>query len=234
MTRDETKVIIRAMKESYPNFNPKDLTGTVDVWSQMLIDYDYKNISKALQKYILSDSSGFAPSIGQIVGLIDMPISREPLEAWSLVRKAICNGTYHSEEEFAKLPAEIQTAIGSAANLKEMAQMDVDVVESVEQSHFIRSYQTVLKRLDEERRLPNQFKSYTQQIAEKIQEHKAIEVKEEVTEEPVKVDDNRESLTEMVKQRMEKRKREREIGSQDKWRDIHTEDEGDTKRQASI
>lgn len=234
MTRDETKIIIRAMSASYPNFNPKDLSGTVDIWSQMLIEYDYKDISKALQKYILSDSSGFAPSIGQIVGLIDMPISREPLEAWSLVRKAICNGTYHSEEEFAKLPAEIQTAIGSAANLKEMAQMDVDVVESVEQSHFIRSYQTVLKRLDEERRLPNQFKSYTQQIAEKIQEHKAIEVKEEVTEEPVKVDDNRESLTEMVKQRMEKRKREREIGSQDKWRDIHTEDEGDTKRQASI
>lgn len=234
MTRDETKVIIRAMKESYPNFNPKDLSGTVDVWSQMLIDYDYKNISKALQKYILSDSSGFAPSIGQIVGLIDMPMNREPLEAWDLVRKAISNSLYNANEEYDKLPIECQKAIGSPANLKEMAQMDKNTVESVEQSHFIRSYQTVLKRLDEERRLPNQFKSYTQQIAEKIKEHKAIEVKEEVIEEPVKVDDNRESLTEMVRQRMEKRKREREIGSQDKWRDIYTEDESDTQRQTSI
>ena len=208
MTRDETKIIIRAMSASYPNFNPKDLSGTVDIWSQMLIDYDYKDISKALQKYILSDSSGFAPSIGQIVGLIDMPMNREPLEAWDLVRKAISNSIYNAEEEYNKLPIECQKAIGSTANLKEMAQMDKNTVESVEQSHFIRSYQTVLKRLDEERRLPNQFKSYTQQIAEKIKEHKAIEVKEEQKEEPIVIDPNRESLVDLVERKIKERRNE--------------------------
>lgn len=207
MTRDETKLIVRVITESYPNFNPRDLSGTVNIWSQMLLDYEYKDISKALQKYILSDSSGFAPSIGQIVGLIDAPISKEPLEAWSLVRKAICNGTYHSEEEFAKLPAEIQTAIGSAANLKEMAQMDVDVVESVEQSHFIRSYQAVIKRMDEEKRIPEKYRSYTAQIAQKIQDHKAIEVKEEKIE-PIKVDLNRESLVDLVERKIKERRNE--------------------------
>ena len=222
MTRDETKVIIRAMKESFPNYNPKDLSGTVDIWSQMLIDYDYLLISKALHKYILSDTSGFAPSIGQLVGLIDAPINLEPLEAWDLVRKAIRNGYYFAEQEYSKLPIECQKAIGSPANLKEMALMPTDTVESVEQSHFIRSYQAVLKRMDEERRLPNQFRNYTNQIEAKMQEHKAIEVKEEVKEEEVKFDPNRESLTEMVRKRMEQKKRERKTGSQDKWRDIHT------------
>lgn len=228
MTRDETKVIIRAISASYPNFNPKDLSGTVDIWSQMLIEYDYPTISKALQKYILSDASGFAPSIGQVIGMIDAPASREPLEAWDLVRKAIHNGYYFAEQEFNKLPIECQKAIGSPANLKEMASMPTETVESVEQSHFIRSYQAVLKRMEEEKRLPQNMRDYTHQIAEKMQERKAIEVKEEVTEEDVKIDPNRESLTEMVRKRMEQRKRERENGSQDKWRDIHTTIESDS------
>lgn len=228
MTRDETKVIIRAIKESFPNYNPNDLTGTVDIWSQMLIDYDYLLISKALHKYILSNTSGFAPSIGQLVGLIETPVSLEPLEAWGLVRKAIRNGYYFAEQEFNKLPIECQKAIGSPANLKEMALMPSDTVESVEQSHFIRSYQSVIKRMDEEKRLPQNMRDYTHQIADNMQEHIAIEVKEEVTEEDVKFDPNRESLTEMVRKRMEQKKRERESGSQDKWRDIHTEVESDS------
>lgn len=208
MTRDETKIIIRAMSASYPNFNPKDLSGTVDIWSQILIDYEYPLISKALQKYILSDTSGFAPSIGQLIGMIDAPISREPLEAWSLVRKAIGNSTYNADEEFAKLPAECQAAIGSAANLKELAAMDSDTVESVEQSHFIRSYQTVIKRMEEEKRIPAQLRTYTNQIAQKMQERKSLPVKEEITEEHVKVDCEPGAMVEMVKRRMQEKKHE--------------------------
>ena len=207
MTRDETKVIIRAISASYPNFSPKDLTGTVDVWSQMLIDYNYMDISKALQKYILSDTSGFAPSIGQIVGLIDAPVSREPLEAWGLVRKAISNGYYNSEQEFNNLPIECQKAIGSPANLKEMAQMDTETVESVEQSHFIRSYQTVIRRMDEEKRIPDALRNYTHQIAQSM-ERKAIETKEDPPEQPFVVDQNRESLVDIVERKLKERRNE--------------------------
>ena len=222
MDKNEVKNIIGAIMASYPNYKPADMAFTVATWTSMLADYDYPTISKALQKFIMTDTSGFAPSIGQVLGMIDMPVNREPLEAWDLVRKAIRNGYYFAEQEYSKLPIECQKAIGSPANLKEMALMPTDTVESVEQSHFIRSYQAVLKRMDEERRLPNQFRNYTNQIEAKMQEHKAIEVKEEVKEEEVKFDPNRESLTEMVRKRMEQKKRERKTGSQDKWRDIHT------------
>lgn len=205
MTKDEVKRIILGMISSYPNYKPVDMAMTVDTWQAMLEDYDYPTISKALQRYIMTDTTGFAPSIGQIIGMIVTEPSREPLEAWSLVRKAICNATYHADEEYAKLPAECQKAIGSPQNLKEMAQMDTDVVESVEQSHFIRSYQAVIKKMDDEKRLPKQMRSYTQQIAERMQRPKAIETKE-VKEESAEIDPNRESLVEMVKRRMEEKR----------------------------
>lgn len=205
MEREEIKNIIAHMMAAYPNYKPNDLKFMVDKWTEMLKDYQYDVFKKALDKYILSDSTGFAPSIGQIIGMIDVPSSNEPLEAWNLVRKAINNSTYHSEEEYAKLPVECQKAIGSASNLKEMAQMDWETVESVEQSHFIRSYQAVIKRMDEEKRLPQNFRNYTQQIAMKMQEPRAIEVKKEEPPQ-VKVDVEEGSMVAMVKKRMEERR----------------------------
>jgi hypothetical protein len=205
MTKEEVKNIIGAMLSSYPNYKPNNMALTVDTWTTMLIDYDYPTISKALQKYILSDKTGFAPAIGQIIAMIDTEPSNEPLEAWDLVRKAINNSTYHSEEEYAKLPVECQKAIGSPANLREMAQMDWETVESVEQSHFIRSYQAVIKRMDEEKRLPQNLRNYTQQIAMKMQEPRAIEQKEEEPPQ-VKVDVEEGSMVAMVKKRMEERR----------------------------
>lgn len=66
MTRDETKKIIMLISATYPNFKPMDLTFTVDAWAMMLVDYDYNRVAAALKDYITSDTSGFAPSIGQL------------------------------------------------------------------------------------------------------------------------------------------------------------------------
>ena len=76
------------------------------------------------------------------------------LEAWNLVYKAICNSVYHSEEEFDRLPPLCQNVLGNAANLREMALMDVNTVKSVEQSHFIRQYDAYAKREAENMKLP--------------------------------------------------------------------------------
>ena len=70
MTREETVKIIRIMVDSYPNYKPNDISETVDVWHMMLSDYDYNLVAMALNAYILSDTSGFAPSIGQLVAKI--------------------------------------------------------------------------------------------------------------------------------------------------------------------
>ena len=75
----------------------------------MLSGYTYEQVSAALKAYILSENTGFPPSIGQIneklvaLSQVDTPT---PLEAWSLVRIAVRNSTYHADDDFRQLSSQ--------------------------------------------------------------------------------------------------------------------------------
>lgn len=160
MTRDETKKIIRIMADSYPNYKPSNISETVDVWCMMLEDYSYQQIAMALKAYILTDTSGFAPSIGQLIDKLKSTGTPQltEMEAWSLVSKAIRNGYYGAEEEFAKLPEVVQKAVGNPANLRAWAHTDAESIENVVQSNFLRTYRSVVKRESEQCKLPDSLK----------------------------------------------------------------------------
>lgn len=184
MTREETVKIIRIMVDSYPNYKPNDISETVDVWQMMLEEYSYQEVSVALKAYILSDDSGFAPSIGKLVSKIHTmttPQELNEMEAWSLVYKAICNSTYNSVEEFSKLPPLVQKAVGLPENLREWA-MTENLNLEVVMSNFQRAYKSELKRHEELQKIPQNVRRliektnvglYSAQIADKRQ--KAIE-----------------------------------------------------------
>lgn len=181
MTREETVKIIRIMVDSYPNYKPNDLSETVDVWHMMLEEYSYQEVSLALKAYILSDDSGFAPSIGKLVSKIHTmtaPQELNEMEAWSLVSKAIRNSGYNSVEEFAKLPPLVQKAVGLPSQLRTWA-LDESYNEEVAMSSFQRAYKAELKRHEELQKMPQNVRnliekanvgSYSAQIAEKRQQ----------------------------------------------------------------
>ena len=165
MTRDETKRIIQIMCATYPNYHPADLSSTVDSWHMMLEDYPYNQIAIALKAYITSDASGFAPSVGQLISKLKTITSgNEPseLEAWAMVSKALRNGYYGAEEEFAKLPELVQKAVGNPSNLRQWATTDVDSIENVIQSNFLRTYRSVVKRAEEVSMMPSDVKALMQ------------------------------------------------------------------------
>ena len=148
MTREETVKIIRIMVDSYPNYKPNNISETVDVWHMMLSEYTYEQISVALKAYILSDTSGFAPSIGQLVDKIKtvtIPQELNEMEAWSLVSKAIRNSCYNSIEEYAKLPTLVQKAVGLPDQLRTWA-LDENYNEQVVSSNFMRCYRNEVER----------------------------------------------------------------------------------------
>ena len=150
------------MVDSYPNYKPNNISETVDVWHMMLSEYTYEQISVALKAYILSDTSGFAPSIGQLVDKIKtvtIPQELNEMEAWSLVSKAIRNSGYNSIEEYAKLPTLVQKAVGTPDNLRNWAVSDYQTIESVIQSNFLRTYRTVVRRENEINCMPNEIKA---------------------------------------------------------------------------
>jgi hypothetical protein len=157
------------MCTTYPNFHPANLSNTVDVWAMMLEDFTYQEISLALKAYILTDASGFAPSVGALVQKVRKTEELNELEAWSMVSKALRNGTYGAEEEFAKLPPIVQKAVGAPSNLRQWAQTDADSVENVIQSNFIKTYRNVTKREQEQQALPmnlrNALETATNRVA---------------------------------------------------------------------
>lgn len=181
MTREETVKIIRIMSDCYPNYKPNNLSETVDVWQMMLDEYSYNQVSIALKAYVTSDTSGFAPSVGEIVAkiqLVSQPQELDGMTAWGLVSKALRNGTYGAVEEFNKLPPLVKQAVGMPDNLKNWATSDYQTIETVIQSNFLRTYETIVKRANEINRMPDNIKSliektnansYKAQIEQKFQ-----------------------------------------------------------------
>lgn len=162
------------MVATYPTFKPDDMKMTVDVWSTLLADYEYKDIMMALQAYITTEPSAFAPSVGQLINKLQKlttPNTMSDIEAWDIVRKAIADSTYHSEQRFNEFPAVIKKAVGSPNQLRAWA-MDSNYNESVAQSNFLRSYRAERDRQTEFERLPQGIQAIVSKTLS------AIEVKE--------------------------------------------------------
>lgn len=182
MTRDETIKLLMVIQSAYPNFKPPDKTVAVDTWYTMLRDMDYNVVQMGLRAYITSDTSGFAPSIGQLINKlheVQSPQELNEMEAWLLVSKALRNGTYGAIEEFNKLPPLVQKAVGSPDNLRNWAQTDSESIENVVQSNFMRTYRTVVNRAKEYQKMPKDIQalikstnrsSYSAQIGSKNQQ----------------------------------------------------------------
>ena len=173
MTREETVKIMRIICDSYPNYKPTNLSEIVDVWCMMLSDYTYDEVSIALKAYITSNTSGFAPAIGQLIAMIQTITEGQELnemEAWTLVSKAIRNSVYNSVEEFAKLPPLVQKAVGLPNQLRQWA-LDENFNEQVASSNFMRCYRAELNRQQEIARMPSEVRQLIQNMP--VSAHKA-------------------------------------------------------------
>ena len=174
MTRDEVIKLLVVIQAAYPNYKQQEKTAAVDIWYMMLKDYECSVVEAALKMYIATDTSGFAPAIGQIIDKIKSVTSPNELngmEAWSIVSKALRNGYYGAEQEFEKLPITVQKAVGSPDNLRNWAQSDSKSIETVIQSNFIRTYEAEVRRKNEAAKTPQDVRA----LIDKISNQKLLE-----------------------------------------------------------
>ena len=159
MEVEEFKILVKTMKAVYtdPKFIPdKD---AFDVWYSFLKNMDYKTASAAVGRYIATNK--FYPAISDILQANVSNANIDELngeQAWSQVYKAICNSAYNYREEYEKLPPMIQKCVGSPDNLHALSQMDSETVNSVEKSHFLRTYSSEQKRQKEFDSMPDSVK----------------------------------------------------------------------------
>lgn len=175
MNQKETAAIMAVVKVAYPryyqNITIDETLQTVKLWQSMLLDYPYDVVSKAVKALIATEK--FVPTIADVIEKIQLITTKQAIgevEAWALVKKAVRNGTYHSKNEFEKLPTEIQTVLGSHNTLKEWAMMESeDSIETVIASNFMRSYRAKKAQFKELNALPNDVKSFMSVLAEKME-----------------------------------------------------------------
>lgn len=167
MTKEETAKIIYILMSTYSaaykNISAEKTNALIQTWNAVMADYSYSDVEQGLYVYMSTDTSGFPPAPGQVIDKIRMLHPEEPemdaLEAWILVEKAVRNSAYNAVEEFKKLPAMIQKAVRRPELLKEWAVMEEDEFRTIEQSHFIRVYDTVRKREKEYQRIPEKMRA---------------------------------------------------------------------------
>ena len=144
MNMTETGKILAVISEMYPSFRKdRNIEATAKIWQQIFAQTPYEQVSEALTSYISTDTKGFPPVPGALNERICQARELNGMnenEAWSLVYRALCRGIYNSEEEFNKLPEEIQRIVGHPRQLHEWAMLDAHEVSTVIASTFRRSW----------------------------------------------------------------------------------------------
>ncbi len=176
MTAKEILKILSVLKASYPShyrgMTESDLDTMIEVWHEMFAEAEYPEMDKAVREYILTDKSGFPPSIGQLNHIL---YSRNtagayltPQAASELVAKAVSRSGWHEKEEFEKLPPIIQSIVRTPRMLHEWSQLEASTFHTVILSNFQRSYQTAMERQQEIDSLPSSLKPKDPALAESV------------------------------------------------------------------
>lgn len=175
MTREETAEMLAILKAAYPH-SFKDMTrvdglAMLSLWERIFADDDKNVVSAAIDALISTRTVGFSPTPGEVKEQIRKLYSANELDelaAWALVSKACANGIYGYKEEFAKLPPEVQRAVGAPEQLRDWAMMDSDTVQSVIASNFQRNYRASQAREKDLAKLPSNVRQILSGVAERM------------------------------------------------------------------
>lgn len=172
MTKREVAELMTVLQANYPDsFRGQSdavVGARITLWYDFFKDYPFQVVSAAAKAFIATDTRGFMPNVGQIneqIQRLTKPQEMTSGEAWSYVSNALRNSTYGSEEEYAKLPPEIQRAVGSPTQLREWALMDSETIQSVVASNFQRSFRVRQERDRDFEKLPGDVRAFVAQIA---------------------------------------------------------------------
>ncbi len=167
MARYQTTLVLSVLKAAYShafqNMSKADGEAMLNLWATMFQEESYEEVNAAVTSLIATRTVGYSPAIGEVKEQIRKLHHTNDIDdayAWALVSKASRNGSYHSVEEFNKLPPNVQRAVGSPEQLKQWAGMDADVVESVVASNFKKTFRAQAERDAEMEKIPSQVRNY--------------------------------------------------------------------------
>lgn len=175
MTRDDVLQALSILKVAYPHsfqgMTRSDGDALVNLWARQFADEDPAAVRAAIESMIATRTVGYSPTIGEIKEQLHRLRTVDSMndgQAWCLVEKACRRGLYNAQEEFDKLPPDVQAAVGGPEQLKAWAAMDAETVNSVIASNFRKTYRTVKEREKEKALMPPEVRSFISGLSDKM------------------------------------------------------------------
>ena len=161
------------MAGNYNSIAEKDKTQKqlmINTWLECLGDLDYRLVLESVKKTMIT--SPYPPTIADIrknaIEMIKPTTSKTAIEAWNEAYSMICKGTYMEEEEFEKASPEVKKFFGNVRQVRELAQTNTDVVNSVTKGQFLKQYEVIVNREKEQKLLPQSMQDFTKKLAERM------------------------------------------------------------------
>ena len=173
MNKAETVQVITLLAGNYDSIAKKDATQKqlmIHTWQECLGDLDYKLVLQAVKKTIIE--SPYPPTIHDIrknaIEMVNPTTKRTAIEAWKEAYEMICSGLYMTQEQFEMASPEVKKFFGNVRQVKELAQTDLDTVNTVTKGQFLKQYEVLINREKEQKLLPPQMQEFIGQLAEKM------------------------------------------------------------------
>lgn len=173
MKKSEMVQIITLLAGNYEDIANKSQTQRemmLNTWQECLGDLDYNLVLRAVKKTIIE--SPYPPTIHEVrknaIELINPTTKKTGIEAWNEVIGMISNGLYMTEEQFNNHSPEVKRFFGSVNQVKQLAMVDMETINTVTKGQFLKQYDILIQRDKEERLLPEPMKEMMEGLANKF------------------------------------------------------------------
>ena len=174
MEKAEVQTLLTLIQSEYPQsfakMDERQMSLKMEMWAKEF-EHDDSRVVYAAARVLMRSAREFAPNSGQIrekINELTMEPTLDEQQAWALVSKACTNGYYGYKQEYEKLPPAVQRAVGRPEQLKEWAVMDVDTVQSVVASNFMRSYRAGTAKERETAQIPSEIRNLLAGVSDKM------------------------------------------------------------------
>lgn len=175
MNREQTTQILIILASNYRFYSEQmSEQGKSDIlvktWQSCFNDIPYEVVANAVKKVMLI--SQYPPTVAEVrrqaIEMITPTTSRTSIEVWNEAYGMICSGLYMTQEQFEEASPEVRKFFGNVRQVKELAQCDTDTVNTVTKGQFLKQYEALTKREQEQKLLPKSMQEFTQKLAKKM------------------------------------------------------------------
>lgn len=169
MNKKETIQVITLLAGNYNQIADKSKEQKqmmIETWYACLEDLDYKLVLQAVKKTIIE--SPYPPTIHDVrknaIELANPNEQKSAVEAWNEAYSMICNGLYMTEEQFNMASPEVKKFFGNVRQVKEIAQIDTQTINTVTKGQFLKQYEVITEREKQQKLLPKNMQNIIQNL----------------------------------------------------------------------